>query len=136
MPTKGAAKFRLGQVIARRRYRAGRTSVLLRIGTPQRSGGDYYCAFAIGDDGLHHAYGVDAVQALELALKLAKVHLENHRPKLTFLGGPPGDVGLGGEPRRPKKLPWLESAMDEVFGRPLRKIARARKSKRRAKARR
>jgi hypothetical protein len=64
----------VGTVIASRVLTvAGRKTVTVLIGKPKkfRGGVDYYCAFqivGIGDEIVRYSGGVDAVQALQLAL--------------------------------------------------------------------
>jgi len=87
----------LGDVIAERELEVdGAGHAVVRIGRPTpdpRAGGDWRCPFQIiglGDEGVYEAFGVDAVQALQLCLQLIDIHL--------------------GEQRRAREVTWLGSA--------------------------
>jgi hypothetical protein len=90
----------LGPVVAERKYRVGRRTVTLQLGTPRPTSWktDYACAYRIVDGRsakLFRAFGVDGFQSLELALLHARSTLMYCYPKLTWAGGQaPGDVGL------------------------------------------
>lgn len=92
----------LHDVIAEREFEAqGRPGgVTLRLGRPAPDPqGDWSCPFqtvGLGRDGeVHTAYGVDAVQALVLALQMARAQLQSVQAEhgLTWLDG--SDLGLG-----------------------------------------
>jgi hypothetical protein len=96
----------LGELVAEREYeatdpRGGEArKVVLRVGTPRAApdpGGHWLCPVqivGIGDDNVLEAAGVDAVQALSLALVMAGVKLTCPPPgvTITWLGG--SDLGL------------------------------------------
>ena len=68
------------QAIAVRTLRAGAQSIVVTIGKPQpfEGGGDFYCPYSIefqGKTRIGYAGGVDAVQALQLAMKKIGVDL-------------------------------------------------------------
>ncbi len=90
--------YNLGAVIAVRKYRAddGARSVAVKIGKPEKmpDHSDYYCPFeidGIGGGGIDHACGVDAIQALDLAMKKIGVILncspEAQAARLSWDGG-------------------------------------------------
>jgi hypothetical protein len=89
-------KVELGQVIAERRLRvSGRPDleVWVRLGTPRPfqddSTDDYYCPYqvsGVGDAKVRYASGVDALQALELALHILPTELDRLRKKYPGLG--------------------------------------------------
>lgn len=80
--------------------------VVLTIGVPQPvPGSDWGCALQI--TGLNsslrrprYVFGIDGLQALQLAMKCAEAALESRKPELVWLGEP-GDLGM------PKFLPEL-----------------------------
>jgi hypothetical protein len=80
--------------------------VLVRFGRPEPDplpGGDWRCAFqvtGIGDDGVEHAFGVDAVQALQLAFVAvgARLYAAGARLGITWLGM--SDLGFPVPPER------------------------------------
>jgi len=88
----------LGAIIAVRKYLAdgGARSVTVKIGKPEEMAdhSDYYCPFeidGIGRGGIDHACGVDAIQALDLAMKKIGVILnfspEAQAARLSWDGG-------------------------------------------------
>lgn len=89
-----------GRVIAEREYRVGREKILLQIGTPHEASWkrDFYCAVRLvrgGNTTLKWAFGVDALQALQLALQLSRVLLQISSPRISWDGGQErGDVGI------------------------------------------
>jgi hypothetical protein len=100
-------KAELGSIVAERRLRiAGRPDcdVRVRLGTPQpfpdAAYGDYYCPYQIvgvGSEKVRYAGGVDAVQALELALHNLPTELDALRqdnPGLGWANAPDGDYGF------------------------------------------
>jgi hypothetical protein len=69
--------------------------VLVRFGRPERDpapGGDWQCAFQVtglGEDDVEHAYGVDPVQALQLAFQAVGARLyaaDGPGRSITWLG--------------------------------------------------
>jgi hypothetical protein len=71
--------------------------VRIILGKPVESHGkaEYACQVQIvglSDEKVRTIYGVDSIQALQLALKFASQMLENYRPKLRWLGNE--DIGL------------------------------------------
>ena len=100
-------KVDLGSIIAERRLRVtGRPEldVSVRLGIPQpipgAPYGDYYCPYQIvgvGNEKVRYAGGVDAVQALELALHILPTELDALRqqyPGLGWVNAPDGDYGF------------------------------------------
>jgi hypothetical protein len=100
-------KVELGAVIAERRLRViGRPEleVRVRIGTPRPFPDDpntnYYCPYQIhgvGSGKVRYAGGVDALQALELAIHILPTELDALRqtcPGLGWVDAPEGDYGF------------------------------------------
>jgi hypothetical protein len=100
-------KVELGPIIAERRLRVtGRSEldVRVRLGTPRpfpdAPYGDYYCPYQIvgvGNEKVRYAGGVDAIQALELALHILPTELDALRqeyPGLGWADAPDGDYGF------------------------------------------
>ncbi len=98
--------MKLGRVIAKRHLTRGRGSrggAVVEIGQPRKSKGrdEYYCPYRIagvGDEKVRAAYGVDAVQAMQLASKAVAAELFRY-PDLKWLGVhgsgfPPADESL------------------------------------------
>ena len=87
---------------ARHRHTGESRRVIVRIGRPRpdsEPGGDWACATqieGIGDDAATDAYGVDSTQALQLAMQMIAIRLENDAAELelTWLGGK--DLGFTG----------------------------------------
>jgi len=79
----------LGQVIAERKYSlltssGAKEEVIVRIGVPQESPDrrDFFCPFEIvglGTPKIKCAFGIDAVQALQLTLKIVGAEMYHHR---------------------------------------------------------
>lgn len=93
----------IGEVIADRRLSIGKEELVVTIGKPQlfEDGADYYCPYAIegaGKKEVGYAGGVDAVQALQLALKRIGVDLAQLAAKrgmpITWFPDTPGDTGF------------------------------------------
>jgi hypothetical protein len=99
----------LGDVIAIRKLhlQGGSSSeVAVLIGRPQRfpDSDDYYCPYRItgvGEQSIHYAGGVDAVQALEEVIRVLPAELagllRNH-PDLRWEDAPVGDFGFRRQP--------------------------------------
>jgi len=72
------------------------TDVRVLVGKPERSAeAEYFCEVhiaGIGDEKVRAIYGVDSMQALQLALKFASDALSSYRLGLTWLGNE--DIGL------------------------------------------
>ena len=99
--------FPLGRIIAERRLRDAEDPsrvVRLLIGEPREvpdtPNRDYYCPLqvvGVGPEKVLCVAGVDALQALELAVLILPSVLENLRkdyPGLGWVDAPPGDYGL------------------------------------------
>lgn len=85
--------------IANRRYSSdsGKTVVAAIFSPRQRTSEQWTCRFRI--DGLvqavdEDAYGVDSMQALQMALEGVRVRLRDCGEVMTFLEGEPGDLGI------------------------------------------
>jgi uncharacterized protein DUF6968 len=94
-------KRELGVVIGARRLRGEGPkpkAVLVRVGKPRRSKGpDWECPFSInglGIRGIQCAHGIDAIQALTMALEGIRVLLERSGARLSWVGGDLGDAGF------------------------------------------
>lgn len=100
----------VGEVIAERRFilagaEAGEGEIALRVGMPQklRDGTGYYAPFEIvglGPVKVHRSVGVDAIQALQGALKMAGVDLHYCRRgygNRLYLSEEGDDLGFGDE---------------------------------------
>lgn len=92
---------KLGVVIAvRQLHGEGRRPkvVTVKLGKPRRSKEiDWECPFSItglGIRGIQYGRGVDAVQALSMALEGARVLLERSGARLSWSAGQPGDTGF------------------------------------------
>lgn len=69
-------------IILERTFNADRESILLEVRKPERDGQDFRCTFRLAGPDLDHeahAMGVDAVQALLLALQRAHIDLLAYR---------------------------------------------------------
>src|SRR5512134_278766 len=97
---------RLGPIIAVRRLHRledAHAKVEVRIGLPQPGPESWSCPYQIaglGHEQVRAAIGVDAVQALELVLRILPVELEVLRqgvPDLRWEDAPPGDFAFGPE---------------------------------------
>ena len=98
-----STKSRVANPIAVRRYAvAGEPGrqVVLTLGKPRRDpqqGGDWMCSVLI--EGVpqqrrRRIHGIDAIQALQLAMLYARHRLDATKLPLTWLDGEPGDIGL------------------------------------------
>jgi len=105
--SKFAEPRTIRRVAARRVFQSPNGKpVVLTIGVPQHiPGSDWRCALQI--TGLNanwrrprYVFGIDALQALHLAMKCAAAVVESTKPQLTWLGEQ-GDLGM------PKFLPEL-----------------------------
>ena len=92
---------KLGVVIAvRQLHGEGRRPkvVTVKLGKPRRSKEiDWECPFSITGlriRGIQYGRGVDAIQALYMALEGVRVLLERSGARLTWIGGQPGDAGF------------------------------------------
>lgn len=128
---------RLGSVVAARRLRlrGTRRPVIIRLGKPRRTGRDWLAPFEIrGLNGsqVHYSYGVDPLQALILALEGIRGRLDKSRPRLTWLGGPAGEIAFSrlvpdlGSPELRKRIEQLIDCEVELFVRRLERRHRAR----------
>jgi len=77
--------------------------IAVLIGKPQRQSdsSDYYCLFqvvGIGDEEVRHATGIDAVQAMQLAMKMIGAYLyslnQHNGGRLRWEGDETGDLGF------------------------------------------
>jgi hypothetical protein len=96
-------RYGLGTVIADRKLSlTDGTIVTVQIGMPQRSTEEFYfCPYKIvglGDGKTRRAGGVDAVQALQLALQKVGIDLyvlkDARKTALSWEGGAEGDLGF------------------------------------------
>lgn len=94
-------KPRLGTIVAVRELReigSRQKVVTVRLGKPRKvRGGDWACPYQISGLGrakVHYAYGVDALQALILAIEGIRTALEKTGRRLSWVGGEPGDTGF------------------------------------------
>lgn len=84
----------LGKVIAVRRFESTtepRATITVQIGAPRKTRGqdDFFCPYrtnGLGDDKVRAAYGVDAVQALQLVMRAIGATLAR-RPDLRWFEG-------------------------------------------------
>jgi hypothetical protein len=96
-----------GTIVAERTLTlVGRTAAQVRIiiGKPRkdRRSSDYCCPYRLegmGDGRVQESWGVDSVQALQLAMQAIRVQLEPHSDSLEWLGGQGGSLGF------PKVIP-------------------------------
>jgi hypothetical protein len=93
--------LKLGRVVGERVLTygpKGRQRIIVRVGTPRQDDSrTWLCAFQIsGPRGsrIHAAYGVDAIQALQVALEGIRFHLARQRVRATWVGGEKGDPGF------------------------------------------
>ena len=123
-----AAPRTIRRIAARRVFeRTDGKPVVLTIGVPRRvPGSDWGCALQI--TGLpnelrrpQYVFGIDALQALYLAMKRADAVLQAAKPRLVWLGEK-GDLGL------PKFLPELpkpqRDRLEAIMEREARKLLR------------
>lgn len=93
----------LGRVIATRRFRLRRqpdVSVELRIGAPREMEQDAYCPVqivGIGDEKVRPIFGVDTVQALQLAVRYLEPLLIQYGDRLRW-ENQPAHKSLGTDP--------------------------------------
>ena len=132
-------RTRLGTVIATRVFSVARgRDVVLRIGRPRRSGKDWLCPFRIGTFHVQYAHGIDALQALQLALEGARIIALHWDEELSWFGLP--DLGMTRSV--PLVLPAqsvrrLNRAIDrelELWGRAVRRRVLAGKSRKAKRA--
>lgn len=89
MATRRSRQDQLGQVIASRRFRIERSERFaeLRIGLPITEGRDAFCPIqlvGIGPEQVQRVYGVDSVQALQLATRMLEVMFLRYGSRLTW----------------------------------------------------
>jgi hypothetical protein len=110
--------LKLGRVVGERVLTygpKGRQRIIVRVGTPRKADPrTWQCAFQIsGIRGSHvyAAYGVDALQALQLAFQGIRFYLARHRVRATWIGGEKGDPGF------PEVVPSFSLAFDRRMSR-------------------
>ena len=93
--------LKLGKIVAERILTGEskrRERIIVRVGMPRKAiPQDWVCPFQIS--GIHGsrvypAYGVDAIQALQLALEAIRLQLARYRVRATWPGGEKGDPGF------------------------------------------
>jgi hypothetical protein len=93
----------VGVQIATRDLHVGDKKITVVIGRPEKfpEGEDYYCPYqivGIGNGRVRYGGGLDAVQALQLALKKIGADLytspEAQSKQLSWVGGDAGDLGF------------------------------------------
>jgi len=90
----------LGRPIAERALACGKRKrqLTVRIGAPKKAEDvDWVCPYQIAglrDSRVEAAYGVDALQALMMALEKIRVRLERAGGNCTWVGGEEGDAGF------------------------------------------
>ena len=95
----------LEDIIAIREFQlvGGKDLIKVMIGKPQKikNGEDYYCPYqivGIGKNEVKKAFGVDAIQSLQLAMKMIGAELytstEARKGDLSWDGGEKGDLGF------------------------------------------
>jgi hypothetical protein len=94
-------KRALGPVVGIRELRevgGARKVVTVRLGKPRKDPrGDWICPYQVnglGRNGVQEAHGVDALQALQLALEGIRTALDRSGKSLSWTGGEPGDTGF------------------------------------------
>jgi hypothetical protein len=117
-----AAPATIRRIAARRVFESGNgKAVVLTLGVPRRlPGSDWGCAVQItglqsGWRKPRYVFGIDALQALHLAMKCAAAVLDSVKPPLMWLGER-GDLGM---PRflMPRFLPeWPKPHQDRLEG--------------------
>ncbi len=94
---------RLGRVIAIRQFTlrgSPRKAVVVKLGIPRKDmqkGGDWLCPIQVrglGDPTVKHIHGIDAFQALIMALECVRAHLEPRRGQLSWAAGEKGQTGF------------------------------------------
>jgi hypothetical protein len=92
---------KLGKVVGERVLTygpKGRQRIIVRVGTPRRvDPRTWLCAFQIAgtrSSRVDAAYGVDALQALQVAFEGIRFHLARQRIRATWVGGEKGDPGF------------------------------------------
>ncbi|MGH7563122.1 MAG: DUF6968 family protein [Gemmatimonadota bacterium] len=72
--------------------------VRIRVERPGQVADDEWCCrFSVegaAPGSLDRAYGIDSLQALVLALEGIRLAVEGKRDQLSFMDGPPGQLGL------------------------------------------
>jgi len=105
--------------------------VTVKLGKPRKSKEiDWECPFSItglGIRGIQHGRGVDAIQALYMALEGVRVQLERSGVRLSWSGGRAGDAGFYRfvpkffGPKFSKRLDQIIDREVERFGRAIRR---------------
>jgi hypothetical protein len=85
----------VGQLVASRKLVGpSGAQMLVSIGAPeQASVDDWTCRFSLGEQ-THQAHGIDALQALIMAIEGLRTHLSRAQEPWTWAGGEPGDHGI------------------------------------------
>lgn len=87
-------------IIGARDLREVESSNLIRVkvGKPRKArAGDWVCPFYItglGGPAKYSAYGIDAIQALQMAFEGIRTELHKSGKQMTWVGGEPGDTGF------------------------------------------
>lgn len=86
--------------VASREFELDGRQLRLEVGAPMRHPkGDWTCAFrivGIDNDSVYTTAGADSLQALIMAMEMARLHLEAHslESRLTWLGQPVTGLGV------------------------------------------
>lgn len=93
--------LKLGSSIGERKLTygpKGRKQIIVRVGVPRKAHPvDWMCPFQISGIGrprVYAAYGVDALQALQLVFKAIRFELARHAIDAVWLGSEPWDLGF------------------------------------------
>jgi hypothetical protein len=91
--------------IATRKYaHCSGSEIIVRVFAPEAKADDQWiCRFEIAGPSKvveECGYGIDGVQALQVALEGVRVRLSTLGNDIAFLGGEPGELGL------PRPIPW------------------------------
>ncbi len=94
-------RSQLGTIVGIRRLREvgpHRQAIIVKVGKPRKEkGGDWACPFQISGLGprkIENGHGIDAIQALLMAIEGIRTRLEQSGKQLTWDGGNPGDTGF------------------------------------------
>jgi hypothetical protein len=94
-------RLELGRVIAERELvgeKNPRRRLIVRLGTPRPDRDDWVCPYQLlgfGRRAVRGVFGVDAFQALTLALQVIRAELVAIEQPLQWTCGLPGDTGFG-----------------------------------------